>query len=190
MIFAAVLAFACAFFSNTAFAQGSRDPLIVPQEGGPGSRFQIVGQQGWAAGETVTISLAFTTDASVVAAPDAFAGPFTHQRMATVLRDGTWSFPISVSDDLLSMPLDGTDGYIVVRAQAASHTASNTFHYSPTSTVAGAMAASGWGPDGASPTTLWGMMLFAAAVGGLLVMSGVGRRSSLDVRGGTAGGHA
>jgi hypothetical protein len=104
---AVVAALACgfvyAFFPGRASAQGARDPLIVPQEGGAGTLFQVVGQSGWTPGETVTLQLALTP-----ADPFAYTGPFYHQRQVTVLRDGTWSFPIVVNDDLFPFPVGTT----------------------------------------------------------------------------------
>ena len=173
-VFAAALA--CAFYLTTSFAQTARDPLIVPQEGGNGSRFQIVGQNGWMPGETVTISLGFSTDAAVAGAPESFGGPFYHERQTTVLRDATWSFPIVV-DDVFPFPLDQA-GVIVVRAQAPSHTAANTFKFTPNvSAVAGAQAVgkAGFGPDAGGPSIATAA-LFAAGLGVLLVLSGIARR--------------
>ena len=173
---AAALAVACAFYITISFAQTARDPLIVPQEGGNGSRFQIVGQTGWTAGETVTISLGFSTDAAVAVTPESFGGPFYHERQTTVLSDGTWSFPISV-DDAFLLPLD-REGVIVVRAQAPSHSAANTFKFTPNvSAVAGAQAVgkAGFGPDAGVPS-IAAAALFAGGLGLLLVLSGIARR--------------
>ena len=185
IVFAGALAVACAFYITTSFAQTARDPLIVPQEGGNGSRFQIVGQTGWTPGETLTISLGFTTDATVAAVPESFGGPFYHERQATVLRDGTWSFPISV-DDVFLFPIDRA-GFIIVRAQAPSHTAANVFKFTPNvSAVPGAQAVgkAGFGPDAGAPS-IAAAALFAAGVGLLLVISGVARRhkDSQGIRG-------
>lgn len=146
----------------------------MPDEGGNGSRFQVVGQFGWTPGETVTISLAFTqTD------PLGYAGPFERERQVTVLRDGTWSFPVNVSNDLLSRPLDDIPGYIVVRAQSPTKTAVNAFIFSPGGrrpVGAEAIADLGFGPPRPDPTVAATLALFLAGIGGLLVASGAIRR--------------
>lgn len=172
--FAVALACAWAFSVNPAAAQAARDPLIVPDEGGNGSRFQVVGESGWTPGETVTIGLAFTE-----ADPLHYAGPFEHERQVTVLRDGTWSFPINVGDDLLTKPLDSVPGYIVVRAQSRTKTAINAFVFSPGGRrPAGAesIAHLGFGPPDADPTVAGTLALFIGATGALFVASGAGRR--------------
>ncbi|HYM14772.1 MAG TPA: hypothetical protein VEZ14_04385 [Dehalococcoidia bacterium] len=172
---AVALACVCALSIRPAAAQVARDPLIVPEEGGKGSRFQIVGQFGWAPGETVTLSFAFTTAND----PLAYNGPFERDRRVTVLRDGTWSFPINVNDDLLSHPLDDTPGYIVVRAQSAGRTAINAFIFSPNGqrpAGAAAIAHLGFGPQNADPTLVGTLALFVAGAGALLIGSGMVRR--------------
>lgn len=177
LAYALALALACAgaLTIRPALAQTPRDPLIVPEEGGQGSRFQVVGQAGWTSGETVTIALAFTTSPD----PLTYAGPFEHERTVTVLRDGTWSFPINVADDLLQMPLDDTPGFIVVRAQSPTKTAINAFVFSPGGrrpAGAEAIAHLGFGPSNADPTFTATLALFVAGAGALLVASGAGRR--------------
>jgi len=175
--FAVALACLWALSLGTASAQEARDPLIVPDEGSNGSRFQIVGQYGWTPGETVTISLAFTQ-----ADPLKYGGPFEHEREVTVLRDGTWSFPVSVSDDLLSRPLDDIPGYIVVRAQSPTKTALNAFIFSPDGrrpVGADAIAELGFGPPRPDPTVAGTLALFLAGAGALLVASGAGRRRAI-----------
>lgn len=176
--FAILLACVSALSVRPAAAQATRDPLISPDEGGQGSRFQIVGLTGWVPGETVTVSLGFTASD-----PFSYPGPFEHERQVTVLRDGTWSFPINVSDDLLTRRLDATPGYIVVRAQSATKTAINAFVFSPNGQrPAGAetIAHLGFGPHDANPGFVAGLSLFLAGVGALLVMSGAGRRMSVS----------
>jgi hypothetical protein len=177
LAYALAFALACtgALTAHRALAQTPRDPLIVPEEGGQGSRFQIVGQIGWTAGSTVTIELAFTTSAD----PLHYDGPFQQQRTAMVLRDGTWSFPISVADDVLGLPLDDTPGFIVVRAQSGTRVAVNAFVFSPGGkrpAGAEAIAHLGFGPSDADPTFTATMALFFAGVGALLLASGTGRR--------------
>ena len=46
----------------------------------------------------------------------------------TVLRDGTWSFPTVVNNNLFPFPL-WRPGYIVVKAQSATTTAVNSYIY-------------------------------------------------------------
>jgi hypothetical protein len=173
--FAVALACAGALTIRPVRAQTPRDPLIAPEEGVQGSRFQVVGQTGWTPGETVTIALAFTTSPD----PLRYSGPFEHERTVTVLRDGTWSFPINVTDDLLERPLDETPGFIVVRAQSPTKTAINAFVFSPNGirpAGAEAIAHLGFGPSNADPTFTATLALFIAGAGALLVASGAGRR--------------
>lgn len=175
LVAALACAIAYAFSSGTAFAQQPRDPLIVPQEGDNGSRFQIVGQLGWTPGEAVTIRLGYTA-----IDPLHYAGPFYHERQATVLADGTWSFPINVNDDLLPFPLGEDPKYIVVQAQSPTKTAVNAFIYTPGGRQpqgSEAIARLGSGPRQASAATLFTAALFLTALGALLVVSGAGRRT-------------
>jgi hypothetical protein len=167
---AVACAIACALSSATAFAQQPRDPLIQPQEGGDGSRFQIVGQFGWTPGETVTIRLGFTA-----VDPLNYGGPFYHERTATVLRDGTWSFPIAVNDDLFPFPLGDDPRYIVVEAESATKTATNAFIYAPGGREpqgAEAIAHLGFGPPRGTGIAVLTAALFLIGTGTLLVVSG------------------
>ena len=174
----AVFAVACAvsyvMSPPPARAQTPRDPLIVPQQGAFGSRFQIVGQSGWTPGETVTIRFGFTaTD------PLSFAGPFYHERTATVLRDGSWSFPINVNDDLFPFPLGTTPMFIVVQAQSPTKTATNAFIYAPGGRLpvgAEAIAHLGFGPQHGMPAWAIAAALFLATTGALVAASGRMRR--------------
>jgi hypothetical protein len=152
------------------------DPLIDPPQGAAGSRFQIVGQSGWQPGDAVTISFAFAD----VAPGAAYAGPFYNEQHVTVLRDGTWSFPTVVNDKLFPFPL-WRPGYIVVRAQSASHTTMNAYLY----TVEGRppaglppLASFGTGSRGTSGASVLAvtLALFAAATGTLIAVSGAMRR--------------
>jgi hypothetical protein len=178
MTCAVALALAYAFAPGRASAQEPLDPLISPLEGGDGSRFQIVGQFGWTPGETVTLGLGFTTSPE----PLAFDGPFPFQREVTVLADGTWSFPITVTDEALAPLTPGPEpGYIVVRAESPSKTGVNAFIF----TVDGArplraevLAALGFGPAGRTSFVL-ATALFAAGTGAMLIMSGALRRQTL-----------
>jgi len=175
---AVAFAIACALIPAAADAQEQRDPLITPQIGGEGSRFQVVGQFGWTPGEPVTLRLAFTTTPE----PLAYAGPFQAEHSVTVLRDGTWSFPIVVNDELLAAPIGDAPGYIVVQAQSGAHTATNAFVL----TVDGvrpagaeALVDAGFGPSLPSGGFAVAAALFAAATGALLVANGALRRDWL-----------
>ena len=176
---AVACAFAYALIPAAAGAQQERDPLISPAIGAEGSRFQIVGQFGWTPGEQVAVRLAFTTTPE----PLAYPGPFQVEHAVTVLRDGTWSFPIVVNDELLSTPLGDAPGYIVVQAQSGPHTATNAFVL----TVDGARPAgaealvdAGFGPSLPSGGFAVAAALFAAATGALLIANGaMGRNWSV-----------
>jgi hypothetical protein len=175
---AAVFAVACALAyvlsPQSAHAQQPRDPLIVPQQGDFGSRFQVVGQSGWTPGETVTIRFGFTA-----MDPLSFAGPFYHERTVTVLGDGSWSFPINVNDDLFPFALGSNPMFIVVQAQSPTKTATNAFIYAPDGRLpvgAEAIAHLGFGPQHSAPAWAIAAALFLAASGGLIAASGRMRR--------------
>ena len=175
---AAAVAVAAALSVSTASAQ-TPDPLIDPGTGAAGSRFQVVGQSGWTPGETVMISVGF----SDLDPAGAYAGPFYHERAVTVLRDGTWSFPIVVNNELVPFPL-WRPGFIVVRAASPAKTSQNSFVY----TVEGRtplgtppLANLGAGPAGSHQVAPATLALFAAAVGALLLSSGMIRRRSVAV---------
>lgn len=156
-----------------ASAQEERDPLIAPAAGERGSRFQIVGQSGWTPGEEVDISIGFAA-----ADPFAFAGPFPYEQHVTVLRDGTWSFPVVLNDDL-GLPLSGEPGYLVVKAESPTKTAMNAFVYTVdgrTPVGAEQVANLGFGPHIGNTALPLGVALFAAGIGALLVVSGEMRR--------------
>lgn len=170
---ALALVIACALALHTASAQAPKDPLIEPAEGDLGSRFQVVGEAGWTPGEQVNIRLGVTP-----ADPQSYAGPFYHERQVTVLRDGTWSFPINVSDELFPFPLDANPAYIVIRAESPTRTAVNAFVFAPGGrrpAGAEAVGAFGFGPQGTAPAAALIGALFAAATGGLLIVSGATR---------------
>jgi hypothetical protein len=162
-----------ALFPQIASAQEERDPLIEPPGGEQGSRFQIVGQFGWTPGEEVDISIGFAA-----ADPFAFAGPFPYEQHVTVLRDGTWSFPV-VLNDALGLPLASDPGYLVVKAESPSKSATNAFVYTVNGrTPVGAeqVANLGFGPHIGNTALPLGMALFALGIGALLVVSGEMRR--------------
>ena len=161
--------------SPSAHAQ-QPDPLIDPPSGGAGSRFQIVGQAGWAPGDAVTISFGFsdTPPAST------YAGELYNEQHVTVLRDGTWSFPTVVNDKLFPFPL-WRAGYIVVKAHSATTTATNAYVYTVDGrTPAGypPLADLGSGPGAHSPLFALTLALFTAGTGALVAFAGVMRRTS------------
>ena len=174
--FAVALAIAGAFSSGShRTAAQAADPLIDPPGGAAGSRFQIVGQTGWHPGDSVTISFGFA-DTS----PDAYDGPFYNEQRVTVLRDGTWSFPTVVNDRLFPFPL-WRPGYIVVKAQTATHSVVNGYAY----TVEGRapaglppLASLGYGPSTGSSVGVVTIALFAAATGLLVATAGILRRGA------------
>ncbi|MEX2226150.1 MAG: hypothetical protein WEB52_06855 [Dehalococcoidia bacterium] len=179
-ILAFVFALSWAFSPHMASAQEERDPLISPQVGERGSRFQIVGQFGWTPGEQVALSIGF-----VQAQPFAFDGPFAFEQEVTVLRDGTWSFPV-VLNDALGLPLAGDPGYVVVRAQSPSKTATNAFVYTVdgrTPVGAEQIADLGFGPGFANVALPLGIALFALGIGSLLIVSGELRRRDATLLG-------
>lgn len=155
-------------------AQASSALLISPRQGEPGTLFQVVGQSGWTPGETVTLTFGFAD----LPAGNTFAGATYHQRTVTVLRDGTWSFPVVVTPDFLPFPL-WRPGYIVVRATSASETATGDFMY----TVEGKrpqgtppMASYGFGPPPPPDrTAAMALALLSAGTGVLLLFGGAWR---------------
>ncbi len=174
--FALALALTGALPLGSAHAQ-EPDPLIDPPQGNAGSRFQAVGQTGWTPGESVTLAFSFSDQAPGAS----FAGPFYHERQVTVLRDGTWSFPVVVNNELFPFPL-WRPGFIVVRAQSASRTATSSFIY----IVEGRpplgpppLASLGFGPPTAHHSFAVTLALFVAGTGALLAVSGAWRRREL-----------
>lgn len=172
---AVIIAVACALGSGGAAAaqQDARDPQISPQEGDRGSRFQVVGLSGWTPGETVTVRIAYTAGD-----PFTFTGPFPVEATVTVLRDGTWSFPVVLTDALLGEPLPDTPGFIVVRAESPTKVGTNAFIYSPGGrrpALTNVVASLGFGPAPGLAASLV-VALFSGATGSLLVASGLLRR--------------
>ena len=173
-VFAIALACAWALPIRSAFAQGSSELLISPTRGEPGTLFQIVGESGWTPGETVTLTFGFAD----LPADNTFAGATYHERQVTVLRDGTWSFPVVINADLFPFPL-WRPGYIVVRASSPSRTDTGDFVY----TVEGKLplgtpplAAFGFGPPPPDRTAAAALALLCAGTGALLSFSGAWRR--------------
>lgn len=151
------------------------DPLIDPGVGAAGDRFQVVGQTGWTPGETVTLEFGFS-DTPVEAS---YSGAMYHGRQVTVLRDGTWSFPVVINQDLFPFPL-WRPGYIAVKASSPTKTVIGSFVY----TVEGRRPAGlppladlGSGPD-AGPRPAWPLAaaLLAGMAGALIAASGAMRR--------------
>jgi hypothetical protein len=159
-----------------ASARAQEDVFVSPPEGAAGSRFQVVGETGWVPGEAVTLRFAFAD----VAPGEAFAGPFFRTETVTVLRDGSWSFPVVVNNALVPFPL-WRPGYIVIEAVGSSQTSITTFTYlveehRPVGEPP--LADLGFGPhvgsrNAGGHTTI---ALFALAIGGLLVFVGSTRR--------------
>ena len=170
---AIVLACAGAATFHTTTGQAQQATFVSPGEGSAGSRFQIVGEAGWTPGETITLEFTF-----VDAPPpegEGFAGPFYRTEQVTALRDGTWSFPVVVNEDVLPFPL-WRPGYIAIRARGATQTTVTLFRY----TVEGRgpvgeppLAELGFGPGaGAGDGVLGTVALFLAGVGVLVVVGG------------------
>lgn len=158
---------------NAVSAQEPRDPLIRPAEGGKESRFQVVGQVDWTPGESVTVRLAFTRSN-----PLTFDGPFPVEHQVTVLRDGTWSFPVTLRPDLFPMQLENP-GYVVVRAESSGRVAQNAFVFSPSGmrpVDAEALGLLGFGPADVDAGAALTAALFLSATGTLIAFSGAWRR--------------
>jgi hypothetical protein len=173
LVLALALACAWALPIRSSSAQELSELLISPAQGEPGSRFQVVGQSGWTPGETVTLTFGFAD----LPADNTFAGATYHQREATVLRDGTWSFPVVVAPDLLPFPL-WRPGYIVVRATSPTKTDTGNFVY----TIAGKlplgtppMATFGFGPQPPDRGSSVALALLCGGTGALLVFGGMRR---------------
>lgn len=169
------LALACvrALPIGTSNAQQPSELLISPAQGEPGSLFQVVGTSGWTPGDTVTLTFGFAD----LPADSTFAGATYHERTATVLRDGTWSFPVVITPDLLPFPL-WRPGYIVVRAVSPTKTDTGNFVY----TVEGKlplgtppMASYGFGPQPPDRGASVALALLLAGAGAMLVCSGAWR---------------
>jgi hypothetical protein len=173
LVVACAIAVLCSLSPGAASAQ-ERDPLISPASGGAGSRFQIVGESGWTPGETVTISIGF----SDIDPGEQYGGALYHERQVTVLRDGTWSFPIVVNQELVPFPLL-RPGFIVVKATSSTHAAVNSFVYTVEGRAplgAPPLASLGFGPEAPSGTVAVTLALFAAATGALVAASSAIRR--------------
>jgi hypothetical protein len=186
---AGVLAIAGAALFQTATGTAQQATFVTPGEGGAGSRFQIVGEAGWAPGETITLEFTFL-DAPPLEG-EGFAGPFYRTEQVTVLRDGTWSFPVVVNQDVLPFPL-WRPGYIAIRARGAAQTTLTLFRY----TVAGQgpvgqppLADLGFGPgDAAGSAGLLAAVLFLAGTGALIATAGGMRYAGGELRPATGRG--
>lgn len=167
-------AFLAIAFAQAAAAQEPRDPLIDPPLGGAGSRFQIVGQRGWIPDEALTLSVGYTTSSE----PFAFSGPWLFEKQVMVLRDGTWSFPIVLTEAFFAGAVPARPGYIVVRAQSAEQVAVNAYVFSVDGELppgVGTLGLLGFGPRVTTPLAFT-LALFAAGLGALLALSGALRR--------------
>jgi hypothetical protein len=171
LVLVAALAVAWARSLDSVNAQ-TPDLIIDPPSGGAGSRFQIVGQSGWTAGEAVDVRVGFTPGDAA-----AFAGPFAIDEQVTVLADSTWSFPVVLGDSFFGGPAPANTGTVVVQARSASHAATATFAYTGLGQPPAAVSAAGFGrgADGASAAAV--VAMFAAGVGAMLVAGGLGRRT-------------
>ncbi len=173
------LALACSALFAIALAQAAsaqepRDPLVDPPLGGAGSRFQIVGQRGWIPDEALTLSVGYTTSED----PFSFTGPWLFEKPVTVLRDGTWSFPIVLTEAFFAGAVPARPGYIVVRAQSAEQVAVNAYVFSVDGELPAGVTALGLlgsGPHVTAPLAFT-LALFAAGLGALLALSGALRR--------------
>lgn len=172
---AVALAVLAALLATPVRAQQARDPLIDPPSGGAGSRFQVVGQSGWTPGETVTISIAFSTAPE----PLSYSGMFPYAAQVTVLRDGTWSFPVVLNETVLGAPLPSLPGYVIVRAESGLHVAVNAYVYTLDGrrpAGADAIAPLGFGMPPPDPTFAVTVAMFAVGIGGLFAAAGLLRR--------------
>jgi len=168
-----VLAFAGAAIAHTNTGQAQQATFVSPGEGGAGSRFQIVGESGWTPGEAITLEFTFVDEPPAEA--EAFAGPFYRTEQVTALRDGTWSFPVVLNENVLPFPL-WRPGYIAILARGASQTTLTLFTY----TVAGRgpegpppLAEFGFGPGDVTGTGVSvAVVLFLAATGALVLTAG------------------
>lgn len=169
--------FVCLLALVRATNVSSQETLFVsPETGAAGSRFQVVGEVGWTAGETVTIDFAFSDTAQAQTGEI-----FYNAQSVTVLRDGTWSFPVVINQDLFPFPL-WRPGFIIVRASTPSQTATASVTY----TVAGRLpvgvppigepplADLGFGPghDKGARTTAAVAGMFMLGIGLLSVIAG------------------
>lgn len=165
--------------SRSTQARAQEPTFVSPTEGAAGSRFQLVGEAGWTAGEILTLEFTFL-DAPPSDA-ESFAGPFYHQEQVTVLRDGTWSFPVVINSDLFPFPL-WRPGYIAVRVLGAGQATLTLFTY----TVDGRgpqgappLAELGFGPGGDSHAGVWALVMLLSAGGLVVGASGVFRERAV-----------
>jgi hypothetical protein len=172
---AAAYAIACA--TVLASAASAQEAIFVsPTEGSAGSRFQIVGEVGWTPGETITLGFGFSD-----APPgDAYTGPLYNEQTLTVLRDGTWSFPVVINDELFPFPL-WRPGFIVIVAEGEQQRVTTSVVYTVEEerpVGAPPLAPLGFGPNvhDSTATTLLTVALFVFASGALV--AGLGRMRS------------
>jgi hypothetical protein len=173
-VLVAALACAWAFPLKTAFANQDADLIIDPPSGGAGSRFQIVGQSGWTAGETVQLRVGFAGAGD----PATFAGPFAIEQDVTVLPDATWSFPVVLNDVFFGGTTPPQPGTVVVQAESPSNEASATFAYTGVGPPPADVGSAGFGPKAAGARVVVLAALFAAGVGAMTLAAGGMQRSA------------
>lgn len=125
-------------------------------------------------GESVRVRIGFTASSQ----PLAFDGPFALEQQVTVLADGTWSFPVVLSEALFQGTAPSTPGYVVVVAQSAAQRAVNAYIFTIDGVRppgADTIAPLGFGPGAPGAALALMLALFAAGTGALLVMSGAWR---------------
>lgn len=175
------LAVACALayaFASTGPASAQETLFVSPTEGTAGSRFQVVGEVGWTPGETIALSFGFSD-----APPgEQYSGSLYNEQMVTVLRDGTWSFPVVINSDLLPFPL-WRPGFIVIVAEGRQQraTASVTYMVGAERPLgAPPLAPLGFGPtglDNAIGQLAMRLALLVLGTGALIAASGALRRT-------------
>jgi hypothetical protein len=171
--FVLVAALACAWALpfRIALANQDADLIIDPPSGGAGSRFQIVGQWGWTAGETVQLRVGFAGGD-----PAGFSGPFAIEEDVTVLADATWSFPVVLNDGFFGGAAPVEPGTVVIQAESPSNDASATFAYTGIGPPPAEVGSAGFGPAAAGAPVVVIAALFAAGVGVMAFVSGGMRR--------------
>jgi hypothetical protein len=153
-------------FIRVSDAQTPAALLVDPPSGVAGSRFQIVGQSGWTAGEIVDLRVGFAGRSD----PATFSGPFAIDEDVTVLPDGTWSFPVVLNEAFFQGPPPAQPGAVAIQAESPSSHATAVFQYAGL----GPPPASGFGPIAQGSSVALIVALFAAGIGAMLVLRGAG----------------
>jgi hypothetical protein len=151
--------------------------FVSPDEGEAGSRFQIVGESGWVPNETLTIEFTFL-DAPPAEA-ESFGGPFYRTEIITALRDGSWSFPVVINNEILPFPL-WRPGYIAIKVSGSTQSTITLVTYlvdgeRPAGTPPLADLGFGTELDDGPATTMITLAMFALGTGALLLLGGVTR---------------